>query len=73
MIMEMLFTAHDVFSNNIYVVISIGSSVLMPKAHHVSKLVDDDTEFVTVLTDTDGLSSITSFSNKRTASKNKLT
>lgn len=55
-----LLTIHNVLSENDHVTISVRSCVLVPKPNHVTKLVNDNSELVAVLSDADGLRTIPS-------------
>ena len=44
-------TWHDVFIEDMYIVASVRSSVLMPESNHVTQFMNHDTELITVLSD----------------------
>lgn len=45
------FTGKDVLEDDLNVVVSVRSRVFVPEPDHVTELVDDDAELVTVLAD----------------------
>ena len=58
-------TWHDVFVQDMYVVASVWPSVFVPESDHVTQLVDDYAELVTVLADRDCLRSAAAFPDER--------
>lgn len=58
-------TWHNVGGYYLDVAVPIRTSMLVPEAHDMSQLVDNDTELVAVFTDTDGLRATSSFAHKR--------
>ena len=50
-------------------VVSIGSRVFVPESHHMAEFVNNDAELVTILSDGNRLRSVTTLSDKTTASE----
>lgn len=66
-------TRHDIFVDNLYMLISIWASMLMPESNHMAQLVNNDPKLVTVFPDRYGLGSISSLAHKwATPTKQKM-
>lgn len=65
----MIDTGHDVFTDDVDVIIAVRSSVLVPKSDDMTQLVNDDAELVAILANGNGLCSVTTFTDERAASK----
>lgn len=48
-------------------VVSIGTSVLVPKSYHMTKFMNDNAKLVTIFTNGNSLRSVATFSNERAA------
>jgi hypothetical protein len=48
-------TWHNIFTDDVNVVVPVRTRVLMPEANGVPELVDDDTEFIAIFSDGDCL------------------
>jgi len=59
------FTRQDIFKDDLDVIVSVRSRVLVPEADHVTQFVDDDAELVAVLADRDCLRSAAAFPDER--------
>jgi hypothetical protein len=68
-----IFTRHNVLEDNLNVFVTVGSRVLVPEADHVTKLVNDDTQLVTVLANRDCLRSVATLANERTTPERGVT
>ena len=58
------FTRQDIFKDDLDVIVSVRSRVLVPEAHHVTQFVDDDAELVAVLADRDRLRTVAALSHE---------
>jgi len=61
------FTRQDIFKDDLDVIVSVRSRVLVPEADHVTQFVDDDAELVAVLADRDRLRTVAALSHEWTA------
>ncbi|GFS52910.1 hypothetical protein TNCV_330701 [Trichonephila clavipes] len=59
-------TGHDVLVDDLHVIVSIRSGVLVPEAHHVAKLVHHNTKLVAVLADGNSLRAVAALTHERT-------
>lgn len=57
-------TVHNIFSDDVDMLISVWSSVFMPETDNMSQFVDDNAELVAVFSDADCLGTVSSFSNE---------
>lgn len=64
-----ILTIHDVIPDYVNVFISIRSCVLMPEPNHMTQFVHYNSEFIAILSNTDCLGTITTFTNKWTTTK----
>lgn len=55
-------TVHNIFSDDVDMLISVWSSVFMPETDNMSQFVDDNAELVAVFSDADCLGAVSSFS-----------
>lgn len=63
-------TCHYIVSDDLHVIVPIGSGVLVPKPNYMSQFMHDDSEFVAIFSDGYSLWTVATFSNKRAASEN---
>ena len=59
-----LVTWHYVLEDDLNVFVSVGSGVFVPEADHVTQLVNDDAQLVTVLAYRDSLRSVAALADK---------
>lgn len=62
----MVLTTHDILPDDIDVVISIRTGVFVPEPNHVSQFVHHNAKLVAIFPDADSLTTISTFTNKRT-------
>lgn len=67
-----LLAVHNVARNDLHVLVSVGSRMLVPEADDVAELVDDDAELVAVLADADGLRTVASLADEGAATARAL-
>ena len=60
-------TWHDVLVEDVHVVAPVRARVFVPESDHVTELVNDDAELVTVLADRDRLRTAAALTDERTA------
>lgn len=57
-------TRHDIFVDNLYMLISIRASMLMPESHHMAQLMNNNPKLVTVFPDRYGLGTVSPLAHK---------
>lgn len=65
-------TCHYIVSDDLDVVVSIGSGMFVPKSNHMSQFVHNYSEFITVFPDRYRLWTVAALSDKRAASENGI-
>lgn len=66
----LLLTTHNIFSDNINMVISIRPGVFMPKTYYMPQFVNNDSKFITVFSNTNSLSPISPLSYEWATTEN---